>query len=910
MGAGYYRGMSNLARIPQPTLAAGLLFFLAPLSLAQLGQTQRLAGSLDPSEDPRFYDFTGNGLLDVLVLSQESPGDLVLELVPAISSVEYGLPERLLEVSGDLQRSTYLTADIDGDGDTDIWHATRTGPIIFDPFEITSYLNDGQGNLSVGMTLAGIPADPDSLESIDVDGDGLLDLRVSTGVARDGYFQRQPGGSFGAYQQFFTSGHGHGHLKFGDVDGDGDPDLVAGNAAVPGSSQMQVVLYANTGSFPIDPSTGIPVTSSAGGAQIALSDLDADGDEDLLVAKSTFPTEAILFESLGGTFQDLGAVLPSASPLRGIELTDMDGDGDDDILFGRSFSDLLWAENLGGLAFAAELLLSTKLSIPSDTADLDGDGLKELLLFRSSFEGTMLWIRATELQGGAVALGSLEIPLTDFPGRDDPLVSADLNGDGLDDLVFVWSPPPGFGPFDDTNQLGWKRALGTGEFALTVPIAGIGSDSFQVHPLTGDFDGDGNADVLYIDNASSRIRVLRGDGNGCFPGPVVSTPSPFQIIRATTADLNADSTPDLLLQSFNGLSVASALGTPSGVFVFAGTSTGATPLLDEVVPVDVNGDGRDDLLFTASPHIELALQTQTGDFTPRTIVADASGLSSAFDLVSPSGFDVNEDGIMDILVPVGSTLQWARGFGDGTFDALQVLTEGSGPNLRRVFATRVDQDGKQDLVQRSGGSGSPHWWARNLGGGSFSLFEQASGTNLPGTGFLLLSDTDGDGDKDLLSGTFNGHLAFTENLANEALGTNYCGPGVPNSTGQPGQLSAFGTPDLAVNALSIRAFDLPANQFGFFLVAPTQGLVTSVPNSQGTLCLGGAIGRFDQPSEIQFSGEIGVFNLTVDLTSIPTPSGDVPVLPGETWNFQAWHRDTDGTGGATSNFTNGLEVTF
>ena len=36
---------------------------------------------------------------------------------------------------------------------------------------------------------------------------------------------------------------------------------------------------------------------------------------------------------------------------------------------------------------------------------------------------------------------------------------------------------------------------------------------------------------------------------------------------------------------------------------------------------------------------------------------------------------------------------------------------------------------------------------------------------------------------------------------------------------------------------------------------------------------------------------------------------DISIAAGETWNFQTWHRDSVG-GIATSNFTNGLAVTF
>jgi uncharacterized NAD-dependent epimerase/dehydratase family protein len=47
-----------------------------------------------------------------------------------------------------------------------------------------------------------------------------------------------------------------------------------------------------------------------------------------------------------------------------------------------------------------------------------------------------------------------------------------------------------------------------------------------------------------------------------------------------------------------------------------------------------------------------------------------------------------------------------------------------------------------------------------------------------------------------------------------------------------------------------------------------------------------------------------------NLTAFPSPAWmGVAVAAGETWSFQAWHRDAIG-GNATSNFTVGLEVLF
>ncbi len=141
------------------------------------------------------------------------------------------------------------------------------------------------------------------------------------------------------------------------------------------------------------------------------------------------------------------------------------------------------------------------------------------------------------------------------------------------------------------------------------------------------------------------------------------------------------------------------------------------------------------------------------------------------------------------------------------------------------------------------------------------------------------------------------------------IGTNYCGPGVANSTGNSGVMSATGSAVVANNDLTLVASDLPNNAFGFFLTSTTQGMVMNPGGSTGHLCLGGAIGRYVGPGQIQNSGSTGEISLLVDLTMHPTPNGLVVVTAGETWNFQAWHRDAVG-GVATSNFTDGLEITF
>lgn len=132
--------------------------------------------------------------------------------------------------------------------------------------------------------------------------------------------------------------------------------------------------------------------------------------------------------------------------------------------------------------------------------------------------------------------------------------------------------------------------------------------------------------------------------------------------------------------------------------------------------------------------------------------------------------------------------------------------------------------------------------------------------------------------------------------------------GVPNSTGMRGALGSTGTTSLVANDFTLQASSLPPGVFGLFLTSRAGG--SSMPaSSVGELCLGGSIGRFVEPGQVRNSGAAGTFSLLVDLSRVPARAGFVQVQPGETWFFQAWHRDVV-MGAATSNFTRGIVATF
>ncbi len=155
---------------------------------------------------------------------------------------------------------------------------------------------------------------------------------------------------------------------------------------------------------------------------------------------------------------------------------------------------------------------------------------------------------------------------------------------------------------------------------------------------------------------------------------------------------------------------------------------------------------------------------------------------------------------------------------------------------------------------------------------------------------------DPNGRRDIFAVTFRG-----------PIGVRHCQGSPPNSTGASGVLSAIGRTNAAANDVTLRASSLPQGVFGFFLTS-TNG--TPPPQPSGPLlCIGAPIGRYVGPNQIQFSGTTGSFELSLDLTQTPTPTGFVSVLAGETRYYQCWHRDAI-NGQATSRFTDALVVTF
>lgn len=213
-----------------------------------------------------------------------------------------------------------------------------------------------------------------------------------------------------------------------------------------------------------------------------------------------------------------------------------------------------------------------------------------------------------------------------------------------------------------------------------------------------------------------------------------------------------------------------------------------------------------------------------------------------------------------------------------------------------------DVNGKQDIFLRDRAAGTTRRVSLDLQGGEVD--GDCFVPHLTPSGHVLTYTSDA---TDIVAGDVNGRRDIFAVELNPSIGVPHCpGLNVPNSSGQRGVMSATGSVSVAANDVTLRASNLPLQAFGYFLTS-LNGTIPTQPTLP-TLCLGSPIGRYSGPGQVLSSGSTGAFELAIDLTQTPTPSGFASVLVGETRYFQCWHRNASPN--VPSMLTDGLALTF
>ncbi|MGK5444305.1 FG-GAP-like repeat-containing protein, partial [Micromonospora sp. URMC 105] len=243
---------------------------------------------------------------------------------------------------------------------------------------------------------------------------------------------------------------------------------------------------------------------------------------------------------------------------------------------------------------------------------------------------------------------------------------------------------------------------------------------------SNDFDGDGDADVLARNASTKDVHLYKGNGSGGFTsgtGAAISNNwSAFDIV-VNAGDFDGDGDADVLARNASTKDLHLYRGNGSGGFA---SGTGAAisnnwSAFDMIFPAgDFDGDGDSDVLARNASTKDLWLYKGSGSGGFSAGAGAISNNWSAFDRIFSVG-DFDGDGDPDVLARNASTknLHLYKGNGSGGF------TSGTGAAISNNWSTfdmifsvgDFDGDGDGDVLARNASTKDLHLYKGNGSGG-------------------------------------------------------------------------------------------------------------------------------------------------------------------------------------------------
>ncbi|HKN00972.1 MAG TPA: FG-GAP-like repeat-containing protein [Candidatus Binataceae bacterium] len=680
-------------------------------------------------------DVNGDGLPDLIVANaNDGTVSVLLNMTaPGATTLSFATQQTFAVGKGP---TSVTTADVNGDGLPDLIVANGT---------------DGTVSVLLNMTAPGattpifatqqtfaVGKGPSSVTTADVNGDGLSDLIVAN--ANDGTVSvllnsTAPGAGTPSFatQQTFAVGNGPSSVTKADVNGDGLPDLIVANA---NDGTVSVLLNTTApGATTLSFATQQTFAVGNGPSSVTAADVNGDGKPDLIVTNKNSSTVSVLLNTTAPdattpSFATQQTFATGTSP-SSVTAADVNGDGKPDLLVvnqkDNTVSVLLNtaptpATTFDSNSFATQQTFGVGSSPSSVTAaDVNGDGLPDLIVANSGGITVSVLLNTTAPGASTPSFASQQT----FGVGSSPssVTAADVNGDGLPDLIVTNSGSTSVSVLLNTTAPGAT----TPSFAAQQTFA---TGSFPSSVTAADVNGDGLPDLIVANGLGSAVSVLL---NTTAPGaatPSFAAQQTFAVgvesTSVTTADVNGDGLPDLIIANFKSGTVSVLLNT---------TAPGATTLSftaqqtfavgngpSSVTAADVNGDGKPDLIVAdkSSNMVSVLLNTTAPGATAPSF-ATRQSFAVGFAPTSVTTADVNGDGLPDLIVtnsePGSNTVSvllnmTAPGATTASFAAQQTFATGSSPYA--VTAADVNGDGKPDLIVANSGANSVSVLLNNL----------------------------------------------------------------------------------------------------------------------------------------------------------------------------------------------------
>ena len=316
---------------------------------------------------------------------------------------------------------------------------------------------------------------------------------------------------------------------------------------------------------------------------------------------------------------------------------------------GQTFDLLLGSLPAAGLSFfltSGAVGTDVQAHFKSDTSDLNSDGTSDILLQNSSGNLSDLFMQNGMQNGGIFSISN---PATFgysvvHDSYSQLALTGDFNGDGTADILLQ-------------NSLGNLSDWLLNTNGQVINGISIGNPTIFGYNVvgTGDFNGDGTTDILLQNSVGNLSDWIMKNGKA-INGISIGDPVTFGFNIVGTGDFNGDGTTDILLQN--------SVGTLSDWLIKNSQVIGAVTIGNPAVfgyhvvgTGDFNGDGTADIL----------LQNSVGNLSDWLLNKNGQVIG-AFSIGNPTTFgfnfigtgDFNGDGTSDILLQnsLGTLSDW------------------------------------------------------------------------------------------------------------------------------------------------------------------------------------------------------------------------------------------------------------
>ncbi len=357
----------------------------------------------------------------------------------------------------------------------------------------------------------------------------------------------------------------------------------------------------------------------------------------------------------------------------------------------------------------------------------------------ASRRGNALTLNRT---GGQIRFRKSTIAGKGWGGKDLVTAAGDMTGDGIGDVVARNRSSQVASLFTGNGRGGYSGAVRTyGRFSEVDSLIGV-----------GDFDGDGNDDLVGRMKDNGRLMLFPGRAGNGLKAPVQLAASWDYPLTAAGGDLDGDARPDLVARRDGRLYLVRGLGNRLAAPVAMKRGWAKYDAISG--GHDLTGDGRDDLLVRVGSTKDSYIFPGNDDgevgrrYGPYGAFRNMGWFAVNGQLAKGKGRDV---------VGINAGNGQLRVFGNsGRQNLGKTIVPGvSLGNADSVFPVGDwNKDGRGDLMYREAGSGRLMFLA-NRGKDSFAS-PVVAGTGFGDvTGLVAAGDLNGDGKADLMGENAN-----------------------------------------------------------------------------------------------------------------------------------------------------------